>query len=55
MKNSIFVNVSYALLAAIVVFASAEQAAQPRRDVFYVGGKYSKVTVSELRDDVYKS
>jgi len=47
MKNFTFAHVFYALLTAIVGFASAEQAAQPRRDVFYVGGRYTRVTVRQ--------
>lgn len=55
MKTFTFTHVSRALLVGIIGVASAEQAAQPRRDVFYVGGKYTKVTVSQRTDDEHKS
>jgi hypothetical protein len=46
MKMFALARLSRVLLIAILGFTSAEQAAQPRRDVFYVGGRYTKVTVS---------
>ncbi|KAH3913401.1 hypothetical protein HBI56_083980 [Parastagonospora nodorum] len=52
MKMFALARLSRVLLIATFGFTLAEQAAQPRRDVFFVGGRYNKVTTGNTTSQI---